>query len=433
MSSASVDPVRISRALRCRLPDSIADTVDALVDAAAAAKTALYVTGGSVRDVILDRLLIDLDLVVEGDAEALLRAALPRTRVTAHARFGTATAVVAGVRIDLATARSETYARPGALPATRPTTVAADLLRRDFACNAVAVRLGSRPALLDPAGGLADIAAMHIRVLHERSFTDDPTRIFRAFRYAARLDFTVEPLTASLLTSSLPCIAEVGGERLRRELELMLSDAPPGAALEAAHTAGALQVLHPALHWSRAKSESYAAASLLSPKERPAYGFALMASGASEQQAQAIARRLRLKRDEAAAVTAVASLRSASELLRRLDVKPSGAVVLLDRYPAPAIAAYARTTGNTIARDIMFRYLGEWRTTRPMLSGRDLIEMGVPAGPQVQRGLQLVRAARLDGWARDRDDERALVLRFARSIRDSSTMHADVEFDPGGE
>lgn len=433
MSSESADPVRIARALRCRLPDSVTDTVDALIDAAAAGETALYVTGGSVRDAILGRPLVDLDLVVEGDAEALLRAALPRTRVTAHARFGTATAIVAGMRIDVATARSETYARPGALPATTPATIVADLLRRDFACNAVAVRLGRRPQLLDPAGGLADIAAMRIRVLHERSFIDDPTRIFRAFRYAARLDFTIEPVTASLLTSSLPCIADVGGERLRRELELMLSDTPPGAALEAAHTAGALQVLHAALHWSRAKSDAYTASSPLAPKQRPAYGFALLASGATEQQADAIDRRLRLRRDEAAAVTAVASLRTASELLRRVDVKPSGAVVLLDRYPAPAVAAYARTTGNTIARDIMLRYLGDWRTTRPMLSGRDLIEMGVPAGPQVQRGLQLVRAARLDGWARDRDDERALVRRFAKSIRDSSTMRADVEFEPGGE
>ncbi|MHB8683984.1 MAG: hypothetical protein ACYC9X_06655, partial [Dehalococcoidia bacterium] len=84
-------------------------------------------------------------------------------------------------------------------------------------------------------------------------------------------------------------------------------------------------------------------------------------------------------------------------------------------------------------REIMLRYLGEWRNARPLLSGLDLIRIGVPEGPQVHRGLQLLRAARLDGWARDRDDEHALIVRFAQSIRDSAATHSMVEFEPGGE
>jgi tRNA nucleotidyltransferase (CCA-adding enzyme) len=429
MAIELADPARLRAALRVALPYPVSDAVEAIAEAAGGR---LFAVGGSVRDLLLGRPLVDLDLAVEGDTAALLRAALPRTRITSHQRFGTATAVVAGMRVDLASAREESYARPGALPATRPGTIESDLLRRDFSCNAVALRLEGAHELLDPAGGIADIAAMRLRVLHDRSFVDDPTRIFRAFRYAARLDFVIEPRTASLLASSLPHIADVGGERLRRELELLLDDTPPGAGLEAAHTAGALQAVHPALHWSRAKSEAYDEPAV-GRKERQPYGFALLASGASPEEADAIVRRLRLKRDEAAAVTGVAALRGVSELLRRPDVKPSGAVVLLDRFPAPAIAAYAHTTGNTIAREIMLRYLESWRTTRPVLSGRDLIDLGVPAGPQVQRGLQLVRAARLDGWAHDRNDERALVLRFAKSIRDSGMTLTDLEFEPGGD
>ena len=120
----------------------------------------------------------------------------------------------------------------------------------------------------------------------------------------------------------------------------------------------------------------------------------------------------------------------AAEMLRRPDVKPSGVVTLLERYPTASVAAFAMTTGNTVARQLALRYLEEWRHTRPLLSGRDLEALGVPAGPQIARGLQLIRAARLDGWADDRGDERALAARFAKSIRDSAAMTSPIEFAP---
>ncbi|MDE3094596.1 MAG: CCA tRNA nucleotidyltransferase [Chloroflexota bacterium] len=431
MVSEPPDPSALRGSLAALLPAAVNEAVAAVI-AAAPAGAGVFAVGGSVRDLFLGRPLVDLDLTIEGDAPAVLRAALPRARITGHARFGTASTVLRGVRIDVATARTETYARPGALPETAPATIEADLARRDFSCNALALRLSGKAALLDPSDGIADIAAKRIRVLHDRSFVDDPTRVFRAFRYAARLEFVIEPRTAALLASGLPRVRAVSGERLRREVELMLADTPPGAALEAAHTAGALQALQAALHWSAAKSEAYAAGGVEEKALAP-YGFALLASGTSPEQAEGVVRRLRLKRDEAAAVRGVAALRAVSDLLRRPDLKPSGAAMLLDRYPRAAIGAYARTTGNAIAREIMLRYLEEWRDARPILSGRDLIEMGVPEGPQVQRGLQLVRAARIDGWARDRDDERALILRYAKSIRDSAATHSLVEFEPGDE
>jgi tRNA nucleotidyltransferase (CCA-adding enzyme) len=428
--STTPEPAALRARLRAALPHAAVDALDALLDAAGHG-VCVCAVGGTVRDLLLGRPFLDLDLVAETDAAALMRRALPRTRVVAHARFGTATATVGGIRIDLATARRETYARPGVLPRTTPATLADDLVRRDFSCNAVALSLSGPPDVVDPAGGVEDIAAMHVRVMHDASFVHDPTRVFRAFRYAARLDFTIEHRTASLLTSALPFVARVGGERLRREVELMLGDEPPGAALEAAHTAGALQAIHPALHWSAAKTDAYQGGATM--RDAAEYGFALLASGASTEESDEVVARLRLKRAEIEAVRGVAALRGVSDLLRRPELKPSGAALLLDRFPPAAIAAYARTTGNSIAREIMLRYLDLWRDTRPMLSGRDLIDMGVPEGPQVQRGLQLVRAARLDGWAQSRDDERALVMRFAKSIRDSDAAHTLVEFEPGGE
>ena len=431
MITEAPDPVRLRDTLRAQLPAAASEAVAAIVGATPAG-AGVFAVGGSIRDLLLGRPIVDLDLTLEGDAPTILRTALPRARITGHARFGTASTVARGFRIDVAAARTETYARPGAQPTTTHAGIEADLARRDFSCNALALRLNGEATLLDPSGGIADIEARRIRVLHDRSFIDDPTRVFRAFRYAARLEFVIEPRTASLLASGLPYLRTVSGERLRREVELMLADTPPGAAVEAAHTAGALQALHAALHWSAAKSVAYAAGGV-ADRERVPYGFALLASGASPEQAEKLVRRLRLKRDEAAAVRGIAALRAVSDLLRRPGLKPSGAAMLLDRYPRAAIGAYARTTGNAIARAIMLRYLDEWRDARPILNGRDLIEMGVPEGPQIQRGLQLVRAARLDGWAHDRDDERALILRFAKSIRDSAAAHSMVEFEPGSE
>ena len=153
----AADPARLRASLRASLPHPVVDAIEAIADAAAPG-IRLYAVGGSVRDLLLGRPIADLDLVTNTDAIALLGAALPHTRITGHRRFGTATAVVAGTRIDVATARTEMYARPGALPATTSAPIEADLRRRDFTCNAIALRLDVEAELLDPAGGIADIA-----------------------------------------------------------------------------------------------------------------------------------------------------------------------------------------------------------------------------------------------------------------------------------
>lgn len=428
MSNKRVTAAKLRADLLRSLPSEARSVVEALA-ARALAGNGLYTVGGAVRDLLLRRPILDLDLVVEGDAIALAREALPATKLRTHARFGTAGLVAGGLRIDIAGARRECYARPGALPRVTPAEIAADLRRRDFSVNAIAVRLDGKAAILDPCGGIADIDARTLRVLHDRSFIDDPTRIFRALRYAARLGFSLEPQTARLLPEALPGIGAVGGERLRRELELALADDASGSALELCQSHGALQAAHPVLHWSTAKSRAYASEAASYAPKLP-YGFSLLAAGARAGAAPGLCSRLRLRRDEAAAVAGIAAMTHAAEMLRRSDVKPSGVVTLLERYPAASVAAFAMTTGNTVARQLALRYLEEWRHTRPLLSGRDLEAMGVPAGPQIARGLQLIRAARLDGWADGRGDERALAARFAKSIRDSAAMTSGIEFAP---
>jgi tRNA nucleotidyltransferase (CCA-adding enzyme) len=418
-------------ALRTRflatLPPAVNEAIRGVIEAAGQAH--VYAVGGAVRDLLLGTPAVDIDLAVEGDAVELAHRAFREVRITAHARFGTASVVVAGTRIDLASTRSETYARPGALPKVAPGSIDDDLRRRDFSMNAMALRLTGTAMLVDPCGGADDIAARLVRVLHDRSFADDATRIFRALRYAARLGFSLEAHTAKLLFDGTAHIAGVGGERLRREIELTIQEDVATRALEACHASGALRAIHRQLHWDSLNTEA-----LRFDRNAPRvpFGFALLAAGALPDHAQVICERLKLKRDEAAAVRGIAAMRGIEKMLRRPHAKPSGVVVLLDRFPAAAVAGFAATAPDVIARHMAARYLDEWRHVKPLLTGRDLLAMGVPAGPQVQKGLQLIRAARLDGWATDRGAEQALILRFAKSIRDSGAAASGLEIHLNG-
>jgi len=414
--------------LRALLLGALAAPVRAAVEAIVRAGEGrgVYAVGGTVRDLLLGRAIIDVDLAVEGDAVAVARRALPGVRLVTHARFGTATALVERVRIDVAMTRRERYARPGALPRVEAGTIDDDLRRRDFAANSVALRLDGAAALVDPCGGVADIAARRLRVLHARSFIEDPTRVFRALRYGARLGFELEAETAALLRGGVAHIEALTGERIRRELELIFGEETAGVTLEACQATGALRSAHVALRWDAEKS-AVLDAGVVTGATRVTLGFALLASEASAAEAGAICARLRLTRAEAAAVRGIAALAPVSVMLRRAEAKPSGVVLLLDRYPAASVAAYAGTAADAIARRLALRYLEEWRYVKPMLSGRDLQELGVPEGRQIARGLQLIRAARLDGWAKDRGDEQALALRFVRSIRDASATATDAE------
>jgi tRNA nucleotidyltransferase (CCA-adding enzyme) len=192
----------------------------------------VHVVGGAVRDVLLDRSPHELDLVVEGDAVEVARRAARRLggRLTVHDRFGTATVSSDGFAFDLAGARRETYPRPGALPEVMlGASLQEDLERRDFTVNAMAVRLTDGELTAWP-GAEDDLRAGILRVLHERSFSDDPTRILRLLRYSARLGFAPDAETDALIDPAL--FETVSGDRLGRELRLLLDEPHPARQLE---------------------------------------------------------------------------------------------------------------------------------------------------------------------------------------------------------
>ncbi len=181
----------------------------------------VWLVGGVIRDLLLDRPVLDIDLVVEGNAPET--AALLGEPEASNEWFGTASVLVDGMRIDIAGARRETYARPGALPQVEPAGLGEDLARRDFTVNTMAAPLGGAGDLVDPHGGVDDLRARVLRVLHDGSFVDDPTRALRAARYAARLGLQLEARTAELLGNA--DLATVSPDRVETEIRKTVADA----------------------------------------------------------------------------------------------------------------------------------------------------------------------------------------------------------------
>ena len=384
---------------------------------------ALYLVGGTVRDMLLGRPQADLDLVVEGDAPALAAALAARLggRTRAHPQFGTASVEWAGEPplLDLVTARRERYPRPAALPEVAPAPLRDDLLRRDFAANALAIALDPAHygALIDVTGGVDDLRRRELRVLHDASFVDDPTRILRGARLAARLGFAFEPRTAALLADALAqgMLERTTPQRIWNELELTLAEERPEAALALLQALGALPHLHPALRWTPEQAGRYARAR--GAGADVALGLLLYDLPDAEREAFVARYRLpaplaRLVRDLSAARAAAAVLHDPSlpasaidRLLRGVDERALRAAQAAEPPAAPAIE----------------RYLGELRAIRPVLDGRYLRDLGLPPGPRYAELLDALRAARLDGRVHTREEEAAF-LRERVSGRHSDPM-----------
>lgn len=340
----------------------------------------VYLVGGAVRDLLLGRPRTDLDLVVVGDP-ARLAAALGASPLVAHERFATLKVELDGHRLDLATARTEIYAHPGALPTVAPAaSIEADLGRRDFTINALALPLGGEPVLIDPHGGRADLAAGLLRVLHGGSFTDDPTRAIRAARYAARFGFGLEAGTEALLRA---CdLGTVSAARRGAELSRLAAEAsaPRGLALLAAW---GLVALRP--------GGTELAAAVATLLERPPWrDFA--------------------SRAEAVLAAALGPAAGEEELAAARPGAPSEAVELAaGRSPVELVLARALGAGW------LDRYLEEWRAVGLEIDGGDLIAAGVPPGPALGRGLRAALRAKLDGEVADREQELAAALAAARA------------------
>jgi tRNA nucleotidyltransferase (CCA-adding enzyme) len=337
----------------------------------------VFLVGGAVRDLLLGRGRADIDLVVEGDAEELARSL--GAEVVTHERFGTAKLTLDGHEVDLAGARSESYPHPGALPVVEPgADLAADLHRRDFTINAMAIPLQGEPQLVDPYGGEADLAAKQLRVLHPESFVDDPTRAIRGARYSARFGLQVEEETLRLVRETK--LDTVSAERRDAELMRLAGErtGPEGFALLAEW--GLLSLREGGVRLAQA------AAGLLTGG--PWVGLAAL--------------------DRVTLAAALGPVGRESELAGARPERPSDAVEIA-RGSDPTELVLARALGA----EWLDRYLAKWRDVRLEITGEDLIEAGLQPGPALGRGLNVALRMKLDGEIDGREAELVAALAAA--------------------
>jgi tRNA nucleotidyltransferase (CCA-adding enzyme) len=391
------------------------ELLDALGDA-----DGVYVVGGAVRDLLRGDSPVDLDLVADRDLAELITdlSGSGGEPARVHDRFGTATIVLDGGRFDLARARRERYPHPGALPEVEPAPIEEDLRRRDFTVNALALGLGGarRGQLLAVPGALDDLATGTLRVLHDESFRDDPTRLLRLARYAGRLGFAPDEHTAGLARKAVGegALETVSGARLGTELRLMAGEADPQSGLEELHRLALDEQLIPGL--VAPDREVLARALELLPGDGDRAALVLATAALAVTPAQ-LARGLDALAFAAGPRDAIlAAVNRAPTVARQLAAarRPSEIAAAAAGAPVEAVAL-AGALGGAAARAAAQRWLGELRHVGLEINGDDLVAAGVNPGPAIGAGLRAALSARLDGRAGDRDEQLAEALRAARS------------------
>jgi tRNA nucleotidyltransferase (CCA-adding enzyme) len=337
-----------------------------------------YLVGGVVRDLLLGREVADLDVAIEGDADALTD--LPGFNLEREGLFLTGRLEQGNAKIDIAQTREESYPAPGALPEVRPASITEDLARRDFTVNAMAFPLSGDRQLLDPRGGIDDLRAELLRVLHDGSFIDDPTRALRAARYAARFGFELEPETARLLGES--DLSTVSEDRIDNELRQIAAEDDPAAALRLIADWDVMPSLDP------------------QAPERVAQVTRLASAPPWSEW---------VDRELAVMLAIVRPLPQIRELAAATPERPSEAARLAAAWdPAQLLVARA------IGAEWLDRYAAEWRNVGLEITGADLLAEGVPEGPGVGRGLEAALSGKLDGEISGRDAELRIAIAAAR-------------------
>jgi tRNA nucleotidyltransferase (CCA-adding enzyme) len=430
---ASQDHHNLRALMRRRLPAKILHRLREIGALAEDSGVSAYLVGGLVRDLLLGHQNWDMDIAVEGDGITFARRLADRygAGLKVFDRFATALVVFPdGFKLDVATARRESYALPSALPAVEPSSIKDDLYRRDFTINALAIRLNVSHfgELVDFYGGLHDLERKVIRVLHARSFVDDPTRVFRAIRFEQRFGFRVEKHTLTLLreAAASDLVRRLSGPRLQNEVMRLLSEQAPARAIRRMAEFDLLRFLHPGLAWTAHL------AGLLSdlgkalawwtkhypkrPLDRALVYFIGLMDELSASATDEVVKRLALPGDQATKIY-LAKKHVAPALrflVRRRSPKPSHTYRALADLPDEGLVllvAKART--KEIVR-LVSAYVTTQQHVRPSLNGADLKALGLTPGPIFKKILDRLLDARLDSEVKTKADERKLVKKLAK-------------------
>ena len=422
--------------LNKRLPDFVMRLLKDCGPVAERMGYRIYLVGGMVRDLLLHRENIDLDLVVEGDgiefAEKFAR--LHSAEIATHRQFGTARLMFKDdFKMDIATARTESYHAPAALPEVLGGILRQDLYRRDFTINTLAVDLSPDRfgALIDHFGGWDDLHRGSIRVLHSLSFIDDPTRALRAIRFATRFNFTISKDTDRLIRSAVESrvLDKLSGKRLWTELKNVLEEEHPIPAIRLLHEYRLLQFIHPSvvldsflldLLYQVQSVLSWFRLNFLNEEQPEAWLLYLMAllEKLDRQERIGVSSRLQLT----ARVQEILKYYKSntkdirSRLLSRPQPTPGDTYFALNEFPQAVILyALARSSEDLIRQQIL-AFFRDYRTKKLAITGDDMLQLGAHPGPEIKEILDQVLRARLNGLAPDRDTQLQLA---ERAIRDA--------------
>jgi tRNA nucleotidyltransferase (CCA-adding enzyme) len=405
--------------LRRRLDRQLGKSARGLVvveEEAARLGTPAFLIGGPVRDLILELPVGDLDVLVEKGLKQLTERVAGRldARAEVRERFLTASVEGGGLRLDLSQARRESYARPGALPRVAPASIEEDFPRRDFSVNAMALPLSARSGdeVLDPCGGLADLERRRLRVLHSSSFQDDPTRMLRGARYAARLGFRLEAGTNELFREALStgALESISGDRIRRELEhLLLAETEPSRAALMTERLGLFTAIARGWRLSLEGRRALRALARLGPgaawpatadtRLRWEYGLRALLWGSSAVLRARVLERLAIRGRPAEEVGS--DLRRFARLRRALSrsLSPGQLDARLADVSEPLLLLLFCSGGGSICRQVQ-RYAADLRHRPNPLNGHDARRHGA-VGPQVGELIRTARRRVLDGTPLD--------------------------------
>lgn len=418
-----------------------------VAEEAALEKSPVYIVGGFVRDLILNRPSIDFDIVVEGDAIVLASRLAHRFggRIISHNRFGTAKWLIKEIKpalaaalgfssdksgqlpdsLDLISARTEFYDHPTALPTVERSSIKLDLHRRDFTINTMALRLDGRHfgELYDYWDGLIDVQKKQVKVLHSLSFVDDPTRLLRAARFEQRFHFTIEARTLQLMKEARPQIKQVSGDRLRHEFELIFKEEDPLPILVRLEELGMLEAIHPTLHWQNRLEDPLRTALFEAiPSEwkllpvidhmplRMTLPFLIWLIPLEKGSALETAARLHLNTTITQALERACSLWSERATLQELT--PSTFFDQVENCPPVAgYALFLLSEPGEFKEKIELSFT-RWQYLIPGINGNKLVEMGLPPGPRYGEIIHRLRSAWIDGEISTSEEEMNLLERL---------------------
>jgi tRNA nucleotidyltransferase (CCA-adding enzyme) len=406
--------------LNKRLPERVFQLLKECGRIADEIGTRVYLVGGMVRDILLHRENMDIDLVIEGDGIQFAKAFANRNgcELAAHDRFGTATIVFPDrFKMDVASARTESYQSPAALPEVQGGILRQDLYRRDFTINSLAVDLSPQNFgnLIDYFGGWDDLHRGVIRILHGLSFIDDPTRALRAVRFATRFNFRISEDTKRFMRNAaeIKVLDKLSGKRFWSELRNLLMEEHPIPGIRMLSEYGLLSFIHPQVELDPFTLDLlYQIESVLSwfhlnfLNERPGkWLLQLMAllEKLNRDERIAVAQKFQLTADAQEILRVYKS--NAKDIHTRLrDVqKASSLYFSLREYPVEVLLYAMARAGQDSMRQRIALYLRDLRGSKLQISGDDVMKLGVPQGPKVKEALDQVLRVHLDGGAPDRE------------------------------